>query len=91
MEVAKESDNMLKPRNDERKQRTQLEFEEDQRRRKSELDIEDQNHTILMKKYEFYERMLQLGNHETAAELLLEITERIANERNRSANRVGGV
>jgi len=80
----------LKPRNDERKQRTQLEFEEDQRRRKSELDIEDQNHTILMKKYEFYERMLQLGNHETAAELLLEITERIATERNRSANRVGG-
>jgi hypothetical protein len=91
MEVAKESDNKLKLRNNEQKQETQLEFEEDQRRRKLELDNDDQNHTILMKKHEFYERMPQLGNHETAAELLLEITERIAAERNRSANRVGGV
>jgi hypothetical protein len=71
-------------------------------RRLAELDIEDRKQLILTKQRqevdqivtkqrEFYERMLQLGNHEVAAELLLEITRNIANERNRSTNRVGGV
>ena len=68
-----------------------MEFEEDQRRQELKLDKDDRNHAILEKKREFYERMLQLGNHETADELLLDITERIAAERTRSTNRVGGV
>ena len=100
MEVDTESENTLKRgaedstlklEFDDQTESQQLEFEEDQRRRNAELDIGDRNHTILMKKCQFYERMLQLGNHGTADKLLLEITERIATERNRSANRVGGV
>ena len=80
----------------------QLRFEQDHRRRLAELDIEERKQAILTKqrqeveqivanRREFYERMLQLGNHEVAAELLLEITRDIATEKNRSANRAGGV
>ena len=44
-----------------------------------------------MKKQEFYEQHLQLGNHEAAEMCLREITRRIAAAEYRSANRVGGV
>ena len=101
MEAARISDNSLRSRNKEQKQaqmefeedqrRQELKFEEDQRRQDLKLDKDDRNHALLEKKRVFYERMLQLGNHETADELLLDITERIAAERTRSTNRVGGV
>ena len=94
--------NTLKPRNVAQVYDRQLDFEQDHRRRLAELDIEDRKQLfwtkqrqevdqIVTKRREFYKRMLQLGNHEVAAELLLEITRNIATERNRSANRVGGV
>ena len=100
MEVGRESDDILKRSTedntlklefDEQKQDRQLEFENDQRRRNAELDIGDRNRIILKEKYQIYERMLQLGHNWAAVELLLDITERITTERNRSANRVGGV
>ena len=80
----------------------QLRFEQDHQRRLAELDIEERKQAILTKqrqeaeqsvanRFKNYERMLQLGNHEVAAELLLEITRDIATEENRSANRAGGV
>ena len=80
----------------------QLRFEQDHRRRLAELDIEERKQSILTKqrqeveqsvanRLKIYERMLQLGNHEVAAELLLEITRDIATEKSRSANRAGGV
>ena len=61
---------MLKPRNDQQKRSVQLELEEGQKRRRTELELEDQDqdHTILMKKQELYERMLQLGDYEAADE-----------------------
>ena len=62
-----------------------------QQERRVELELEDYDHEILMKKREFYERMLQLGNHEAAEICLQGITRRIAAAENRSANRVGGV
>ena len=83
--------NTSKPRNDEEACNRQLGFEQDHQRRLAELDVEDREQSILTKQREFYERVLQLGNHEVAVELLLEITRNIATERNRSANRVGGV
>ena len=51
----------------------------------------DLNRISLKEKYHIYERMLQLGHNGAAVELLLDITERIATERNRSANRGRGV
>ena len=75
---------------DERAYRRQLEFEDYQRRQSVEFDNEDRRAQQLKVQFQFYERMLQLGNHETAVKLLLGI-EGNANERNRSANRVGGV
>ena len=76
---------------EEDQRRQQLKFEEDQRRQELKLDKDDRDHTLLERKCVFYERMLQLGNHKTAEELLLDITERITAERTRSTNRVGGV
>jgi hypothetical protein len=95
-------DKIEMPGNDAQVYDRQLRFEQDHRRRLAELDIEEKKQLILTKqrqeveqivanRREFYERMLQLGNHEVAAELLLEITRNIATEKNRSANRVGGV
>ena len=85
--------NALKPRNDAQVYDRQLDFEQDHRRRLAELDIEDRKQLILTKQRqevdqivtkqrEFYERMLQLGNHEVAVELLLEITRNVATEKN---------
>ena len=62
-----------------------------QQERRVELELEDYDHEILMKRREFYERMLQLGNYEAAEICLQGITRRIAAAENRSANRVGGV
>ena len=91
MEAARISDSSLRSRNKEQKQaqmefeedqrRQQLRFEEDQRRQELKLDKDDRNHTLLERKRVFYERMLQLGNHKTADELLRDITERITAER----------
>ena len=62
---------------------------------RAELELEDQDHTILMKKQELYERMLQLGDYEAADEMLLESTRRIATAnmlpRTEAQNRVGSV
>ena len=85
MEVARISNNSLRSRSKEQKQ-AQMEFEKDQRRQELKLDKDDRNHTLLERKRVFYERMLQLGNHKTADELLLDITERITAERTRSTN-----
>ena len=82
--------NTLKLRNDERAYRRQLEFEDYQQSQSVELDNGDRKAQQLKVQFQFYERMLQLGNHETAVKLLLGI-EGNANERNRSANRVRGV
>ena len=90
------------PGNDAQAYDRQLRFEQDHQRRLAELDIEERKQAILTKqrqeaeqsvanRLKIYERMLQLGNHEVAAELLLEITRDIATEKNRSANRAGGV
>ena len=65
MEVDRGPDNTSKSRNS-------------QQERRIELELEDYDHEILMKKREFYERMLQLGNYEVAETILLGITRRIA-------------
>ena len=90
-QLVEKLDNTLELRdNDERIYNRQLEFEDHQRRQNIEFDNEDRKAQQLKVQFQFYERMLQLGNHRTAAKLLLEI-ERIATDENRSANRVGGV
>ena len=44
----------------------------------------------MKEKYQIYERMLQLGHNGAAVDLLLDITERSATERNRSVNKQSG-
>ena len=90
-QLAEKPDNAVELRdNDERMKDRQLEFEDQQRRQNIVFDNEDRNAQQLKVEFQFYERMLQLGNHKTAAKILVGIEE-IATGENRSANRVGGV
>jgi len=90
-QLVKKLDNTLELRdNDKRIYNRQLEFEDHQRRQNIEFDNEDRKAQQLKVQFQFYERMLQLGNHKTAAKILVGIEE-IATGENRSANRVGGV
>ena len=61
------------------------------RERKQELEFQAHEHDVLVKKREFYEHMLQLGDHESAERCLSGLRERITAVEDRSANRVGGV
>ena len=90
-QLAEKPDNTVELRdNDELHRDRQLEFEEHQRRQNIAFDNRDRKAQQLKVEMQFYERMLQLGNHKTVAKILVGIEE-IASGENRSANRVGGV
>ena len=50
---------------------------ESHKERKQRLDFQDHEHKILVEKREFYEHMLQLGDHESAERCLLGLRARI--------------